>query len=196
MIDWQPALDAIAADDSIHEVLFSGGDPLTVVDPRLAELASAVARIRHVRRLRVHTRLPIMIPSRVNDELLGWLLGTRLRPYVVVHANHPQELDDQVIGAFRRLVEAGIPLLNQTVLLRGVNDQAEVMALLNEQLIDEGVLPYYLHQLDRVQGAAHFEVPVDQGKQIVASLRAKLPGYGVPQYVREITGQSGKTPIC
>jgi EF-P beta-lysylation protein EpmB len=195
MTDWQSALDTIAADESVHEVLFSGGDPLTVVDPRLSELAHSVAGIAHVRRLRVHTRLPIMIPSRVNDDLLGWLLGTRLQPYVVVHANHPQEIDEHVVAAFRRLVDAGIPVLNQTVLLRGVNDRAEVLADLCERLIDVGVLPYYLHQLDRVQGAAHFEVPVDEGRQIVARLRARLPGYGVPQYVCEVTGEPGKTPI-
>ena len=195
IVDWQPALDTIAADDSIGEVLFSGGDPLTVVDWRLSQLATSVAQISHVRRLRIHTRLPIMIPSRVNDELLDWLSGTRLRPYLVVHANHPREIDPSVTAALRRLVDAGIPVLNQSVLLRGVNDRAGVLASLSERLLDAGVIPYYLHQLDRVEGAAHFEVPVDQGKRIVASLRQRLPGYGVPQYVREVTGQPNKVPI-
>ena len=193
---WQPALNAIAADETTHEVLLSGGDPLTVVDRRLSELAEALAQIPHVRRLRVHSRLPIMIPSRVNEELLDWLTGTRLRPYFVIHANHPREIDNQVSASLIRLVQSGISVLNQTVLLRGVNDDARVLAELCTRLIDVGVLPYYLHQLDRVRGAAHFEVPVDEGKQIMASLRERLPGYGVPRYVTEEIGQTSKTPIA
>ncbi|HWL72853.1 MAG TPA: EF-P beta-lysylation protein EpmB, partial [Burkholderiaceae bacterium] len=147
---WQPALDAIAADPSIHEVLLSGGDPLTLVDDQLAELAARIADVSHVRRLRVHTRLPIMIPERVNDALLAWLLGTRLVPMVVIHANHAAELDDSVASALGRLVDAGVPLLNQAVLLRGVNDSVDALSELCERLIDLRVMPYYLHQLDRV----------------------------------------------
>lgn len=193
---WQPALDAIAADPSVHEVILSGGDPLTLVDDHLAELAERIADIEHVRRLRVHTRLPIMIPERVNDELLAWLRGTRLVPMVVVHANHAAELDDSVAAALGRLVDAGVPLLNQAVLLRGVNDWVDALSDLCERLIDLRVMPYYLHQLDRVSGAAHFEVPIVRGLELISGLRARLPGYAVPRYVQEIAGEPNKVALA
>ncbi|MEQ8785753.1 MAG: EF-P beta-lysylation protein EpmB [Pirellulaceae bacterium] len=190
--DWQPALAALAADASIDEVLLSGGDPLTMVDHRLAELAERLAAIPHLRRLRVHTRLPIVIPQRVTEELLAWLTATRLAPVVVVHANHPAELDAAVLAALARLVDAGVPVLNQAVLLRGVNDNAEVLEQLCRRLVDHRVMPYYLHQLDRVRGAAHFEVPIERGLAIIAALRERLPGYAVPRYVQEIAGDASK----
>jgi EF-P beta-lysylation protein EpmB len=193
--NWQSALDAIGEDEQISEVLLSGGDPLTVGDVRLAELAMRIADIPHVRRLRIHTRLPIMIPQRVNDELLGWLTETRLTAIVVVHANHARELDEAVVTALARLVDAGIPVLNQAVLMRGINDSVDALAKLSEHLLDARVMPYYLHQLDRVQGAAHFEVPVNEGKRIVEQLRDRLPGYAVPRYVREVPGELSKLPI-
>ena len=192
---WQPALKAIASDASIHEVLLSGGDPLTIIDSRLSELTQAIAQIGHVRRLRIHTRLPIMIPQRVNDELLNWICGTRLQPIVVVHVNHAQELDASVEAALRRFLDNGITVLNQAVLLRGVNDRVDDLAELCERLVDIGVLPYYLHQLDRVEGATHFEVRTEEGRRIIASLRARLPGYAVPQYVCETPGEKSKTPL-
>ena len=189
---WEPALEQLAADHSIHEVILSGGDPLTLVDSRLARLAEQLAGIPHLRRLRVHSRLPIVIPERVNDELLAWLRGTRLAPVMVVHANHPHEIDREVELALSRLVDAGVPVLNQAVLLKGVNDSADVLAELCERLINLRVMPYYLHQLDRVAGAAHFEVPESEGLQIMAELRRRLPGYGVPRYVRERAGDEHK----
>ncbi len=192
---WQPALDEIASDDSIQEVLLSGGDPLTMTDSRLAVLADAIRTVPHVRRLRVHTRLPIMIPSRVNDALIDWLWTDSRPTIVVVHANHSREIDKEVGRAFRRLLDGGIMLLNQSVLLRGVNDSVDALADLSERLVDVGVVPYYLHQLDRVAGASHFEVPVSEGRQLVASMRARLPGYAVPRYVREIAGQAGKMEL-
>ncbi len=193
---WEPALAEIAADPSLHEILLSGGDPLVLVDDFLARLVDRLAAIPHLRRLRVHTRLPIVIPERVCDELLAWLTGTRLTPIVVVHANHPAELDVAVASALRRLVEAGVTVLNQAVLLRGVNDNVEVLADLCERLVDLGVLPYYLHQLDPVAGAAHFDVPEEEGRDIIAALTARLPGYAVPRYVREIPGRLHKTVIA
>ncbi len=192
---WSEALGRIAADDSIREVILSGGDPLMVRDHLLAELAERIASIPHVRRLRVHSRLPIVIPGRVDEQLLAWLRGTRLTPLMVVHANHPREIDESVAKAFARLIDAGIPVLNQTVLLSGVNDSVEVLAELSERLLDCRVLPYYLHQLDRVAGAAHFEVPVEKGRQIIARLRERLPGFAVPRYVREIAGELSKTVL-
>ena len=189
---WQPALDRIAADPTVDEVILSGGDPLTMVDSQLADLVARIAEIPHVQRLRVHTRLPIIIPERVTGELLAWLTGNRLTPIVVVHANHAHEIDPAVEQALSRLSHAGVPLLNQAVLLRGVNDSVEALENLCRRLVDLRVMPYYLHQLDRVRGASHFEVPVEQGMVLVDKLRARLPGYAVPRYVQEVPGENGK----
>lgn len=190
--DWQPALDRLAEDPGIDEVLLSGGDPLTLVDSQLADLTDRLATIPQLRRLRIHTRLPIVIPQRVTDELLRWLRSTRLVPVVVVHANHPAEIDAAVAESLGRLVDAGVPVLNQSVLLRGVNDDEETLVALSRRLVDLRVFPYYLHQLDRVSGAAHFEVPVVRGRALIASLRERLPGYAVPRYVQEIQGDTSK----
>lgn len=190
---WQPALDRLASDPSIDEVILSGGDPLTVVDGQLAQLAAQLAAIPHLRRLRIHTRLPIVIPQRVTSSLVHWLTDTRLTPVVVIHANHAQELDADVAAALQRLRDAGILLLNQAVLLRGVNDSVAALEALSLRLVDLGVLPYYLHQLDRVQGAAHFEVPEPRGRELIQSLRDRLPGYAVPRYVCERAGEPAKT---
>lgn len=192
---WAPALDAIAADASLDEVILSGGDPLTLSDGFLAELVRRIAAIGHVRRIRVHTRLPIVVPQRITAELIAALRATRLAPIVVVHANHPREIDALVSAAFARLVDAGIPLLNQAVLLRGVNDDADTLVALSQTLVNCRVMPYYLHQLDPVQGAAHFAVPADVGLRLIEELRARLPGYAVPRYVREMPGESSKIPI-
>jgi KamA family protein len=173
-------------------VILSGGDPLMLVDEMLAELAERLAHIEHVRRLRVHTRLPLMIPERVTGELVALLRGTRLTPIVVIHANHARELTGSVVDALARLADAGIPLLNQSVLLAGVNDDVDTLAELCERLVELRVMPYYLHQLDRVAGAAHFEVSEPRGRRIVAELRARLPGYAVPRYVRETPGADHK----
>jgi EF-P beta-lysylation protein EpmB len=192
LADWRPALRHIAADESIREVILSGGDPLVLSDSRLAALAARLAAIPHVRRLRVHTRVPIVIPQRVCGELIDWLAGSRLTPIMVVHANHPAEIDGAVAAALTRLADAGILMLNQAVLLRGVNDNANVLAELCERLIDLRVAPYYLHQLDRVAGAAHFEVPEARGLELMRELRRRLPGYAVPRYVRETPGAPNK----
>jgi EF-P beta-lysylation protein EpmB len=192
---WSESMARIESDESIQEVLLSGGDPLTIVDETLAELANRLAEIPHLARIRIHTRLPIVIPQRVCDRLLAWLCGTRLRGIVVVHANHPAEIDDAVAAVLTRLVQAGVPVLNQSVLLRGVNDDWQTLYRLSQRLIDLGVMPYYLHQLDRVAGAAHFEVPEERGRAIIRELCARLPGYAVPRYVRETPGEPGKTPL-
>jgi EF-P beta-lysylation protein EpmB len=191
--DWQPALDEIAADESVHEVILSGGDPLTLVDSTLLELVDELGQIRQLRRLRVHTRLPIMIPERVTDELIDTLRGSRLTPIAVLHSNHANELDSHVASAIGQLSDAGIVLLNQAVLLAGVNDSVDAQAELCERLVDLRVVPYYLHQLDRVAGAAHFEVPVAEGRRIIRQLRERLPGYAVPRYVIEVPGAGSKT---
>jgi len=192
---WAPAIEHIAADESIHEVILSGGDPLTLVDETLAALAERLAEIAHLKRLRVHTRLPIVLPQRVTSELVDWLTGTRLTPWMVVHANHANEIDGDVAAALGRMIDAGIPVLNQAVLLAGVNDTVEAQAELNERLINLRVQPYYLHQLDRVAGAAHFAVPVERGLEIVTELRRRFPGYAVPLYVEEVAGGASKQMI-
>jgi EF-P beta-lysylation protein EpmB len=194
--NWTPALAAIAADPSLDEVLLSGGDPLTLTDELLSQLADRLAAIPHVRRIRIHTRLPIVIPQRVTESLLAWLRGTRLTPIVVVHANHPRELDHCVEQSLSRLVDAGICVLNQAVLLRGVNDDPDVLELLCRRLVDLRVLPYYLHELDPVQGAGHFRVSRAEGEAWIAQLRSRLPGYAVPRLAREVPGASSKQVIA
>ena len=189
---WLPAVEAVARDESINEIILSGGDPLTVTDERLAGLVERLAAIPHLARLRIHTRLPVMIPSRVTSELIDWLVGTRLTPVVVIHANHSRELDAEVAASVDRLRRAGVMLLNQAVLLRGVNDSVESQCALSLRLVEIGVTPYYLHQLDRVRGAAHFETPIALGRQIVAEMRRRLPGYAVPRYVQEQPGAPHK----
>ncbi len=194
--DWEPALDLIRADDSIEEVLLSGGDPLTLVDQTLGELAQRLAAIPHLNRVRIHTRLPVIIPQRVTSELLAWLRGTRLTPVMIVHANHAQEINEEVGQSLARLVDNGVPVLNQAVLLRGVNDSAKALINLSKRLVDLRVMPYYLHQLDRVAGAAHFEVPIERGLQLMTEIRRELPGYAVPRYVQEIAGEPHKRVLA
>jgi EF-P beta-lysylation protein EpmB len=192
---WDEALAYLRADASISEVLLSGGDPLTLPDAQLSLLAEELATIPHLQRLRIHTRLPVVLPSRVDGALLAWLSSNRLSSVVVIHANHPAELSDEVLSACRRLREAGATVLNQSVLLRGVNDDVEILAKLSQRLFVGGVLPYYLHVLDHVAGAAHFLVDDDQARVLHAELMARLPGYLVPRLVREEPGQAGKTPL-
>jgi len=186
---------ALSADPSLHEVILSGGDPLSLKDDLLADLVDRLAMVPHLRRLRIHTRFPVLIPQRVTSDLLGILRSTRLAPIVVIHVNHPAEIDDMVARAVGAMVDAGVPLLSQSVLLGGVNDHADVLADLCERLVDLRVMPYYLHQLDRVAGAAHFEVPEEKGRALIEQLRERLPGYAVPRYVRETPGHSSKVPL-
>ena len=193
---WDEAVATIAEDESIEEVIFSGGDPLTVVDDQLKALINRLEAIPHVRRLRIHTRLPIMIPNRITEDLTAMLKGSRLEVVVVIHANHANELDDEVAAAVARLKATGATLLNQSVLLAGVNDQSQTLIDLSKRLLAIGVLPYYLHQLDQVIGTSHFEVPVSRGIKIIAAMRASLPGFAVPRYVQEIPGQPNKTVLA
>lgn len=196
LADWRPVIGEIADDPSLHEVILSGGDPLMLVDRVLAQLVDELAAIPHLRRLRLHTRLPIVIPERITGELVNILRDSQLTPIVVVHANHANELAADVAAALARFSDAGIPLLNQAVLLRGVNDSADAQAALCEKLVDHRVLPYYLHQLDRVAGAAHFEVSAESGRRIIAELRQRLPGYAVPRFVAERPTELSKTILA
>lgn len=192
---WQQLLAEVAGDPTIEEVILSGGDPLMVSNRRLAWIIHELAAIPHLARIRVHSRLPVVIPARVDSALPGILAGSRLDPVLVIHANHAREMDDEVARAMARLSDAGVILLNQSVLLRGVNDSTEALADLSTRLVACRVMPYYLHMLDPVAGAAHFDVPETEARQILNSLSARLPGYLVPRLVREVPGQPGKTPL-
>ena len=192
---WQSAVEYIGADTSIEEVILSGGDPLALATPKLAELATALRAIGHLRRLRIHTRLPVVLPERVDEELLGWLRSLPWPVVFVLHANHPSEIDDAVTAACMELRAAGATLLNQSVLLRGVNDNATTLIELSRRLFAAGVLPYYLHQLDHVAGTAHFAVDDARARELHEAMREGTSGYLVPRLVREIAGGSGKTPV-
>jgi EF-P beta-lysylation protein EpmB len=192
---WRQALEHVRQDASVSELILSGGDPLSLTTAKLKELSRGLAGIPHVVRLRIHTRLPVVLPERVDGAFAAWLDGLPLQKVVVLHANHANEFDAGVDAACARLREAGATLLNQSVLLRGVNDDADALAALSERLFAAGVLPYYLHQLDRVQGAAHFEVDDARALALLERLRARLPGYLVPRLVREVGGEPSKRPL-
>jgi EF-P beta-lysylation protein EpmB len=193
--DWQPALQMIADDSTISEVIFSGGDPLMLSDSRLRVLCQAIDSIPHIERIRFHTRLPIVLPSRVTTELISLLTELRSQPIFVVHANHANEIVGECARVLRSLVRHGFPVLNQTVLLSGINDSADSLESLCRRLINLGVMPYYLHQLDRVSGITHFEVDRSRGIDLIRQLAIRLPGYAVPRYVEETPREPSKTPI-
>lgn len=192
---WREAMDCLAKDKSIREVILSGGDPLVLSTQKLTDLTDALRGVPHVTRLRIHSRLPVVLPERVDAAFCAWLSALPLQRVVVLHANHPHELDASVGGACARLREAGATLLNQSVLLRGINDDADALTELSERLFACGVLPYYLHQLDRVRGTAHFEVPDARARGLTEQLRGRLPGYLVPRLVREVPGDAAKRPV-
>lgn len=191
----QRALQHIRTDTSLNEIILSGGDPLNLSDIRLAALVDELQDIPHLKRLRIHTRLPIVLPQRIDDPFIDWLAGCRLRTVIVIHANHPQELDDDVGRALGRLGDTGALLLNQSVLLRGINDDADTLTQLSEQLFDLGTLPYYLHLLDAVTGAGHFAIERDRAIALHRDLAARLPGYLLPRLVTEQPGAASKLPV-
>ena len=192
---WQAALDYIRGDDSISEVIYSGGDPLAVGDSLLVRLTEQLAAIPHLKRLRVHTRLPVVIPARIDTACVAWLAGTRLHASVVLHVNHANELDTHVAAAAGALRAAGVTVLNQSVLLAGVNDRVECLTALSETLFSAGILPYYLHLLDRVQGAAHFAIERARAVELHRAMLARLPGYLVPRLVEEVPGLPCKKSV-
>lgn len=192
---WEKALDYIAADNSIKEVILSGGDPLITSDQRLANLIEKLAAIPHLTTLRIHSRMPVVLPERITAEFIHHFTATRLKPVLVIHCNHAQEIDYSVTQAMRALRTAGVTLLNQSVLLKGVNDSAAALMNLSEKLFTIGVLPYYLHMLDKVTGAAHFEVPIETAKQLLQEITAQLPGYLVPKLVWEKAGAKSKLAV-
>lgn len=192
---FEEELEKIGADPSVSEVILSGGDPLSLSDRKLGELLGRLNAMPHVERVRFHTRFIVGIPERVDAELLEALRRFEKTKVFVFHINHPRELDGDVLSAIDRLKEGKPVLFSQSVLLRGVNDSVDVLKCLFLKLIDCGVVPYYLHQLDRVRGAAHFEVPLEEGEQLIEEIRKVLPGYAIPSYVQEIAKMPYKMVI-
>jgi EF-P beta-lysylation protein EpmB len=190
-----PALDAIRADPSLDEIILSGGDPLTLSDRRLAALFAGLQGIPHLRRVRLHTRLPIVLPERIDRRFLSAWSALRLQKVVVVHANHAREIDRSVRTAIADLRATDSTVLNQAVLLRGINDSVADLVELSEVLFEAGTLPYYLHVLDPVAGAAHFDLPEETARHLIAEVTSRLPGYLVPRLVREEAGAPAKTML-
>jgi EF-P beta-lysylation protein EpmB len=192
---WQSTLRTLRSEPSITEIILSGGDPLMLPDETLETMIRDLERIQHLSRLRIHSRLPIVLPERCTDRLLTILNGSRLRTLLVVHCNHAQELGNAAAEALELLRRSGLALLNQSVLLKDVNDTAASLCDLSEALFDAGVLPYYIHLLDRVMGAAHFEVTPDRARDLQNEIRERLPGYLVPRFVFEQPGMKSKLPL-
>lgn len=192
---WQSALDYIAERREISEVILSGGDPLLLSDHKLAELVHRLETIPHIKRLRIHSRLPVVLPDRISDEMCQRLARSRLDCCLVIHANHANEIQAAEINCLHKLRSSNISLLNQSVLLAGINDNIDSLADLSEKLFSAGVLPYYLHYLDPVSGAAHFNVNKAKAIELIKALQLRLPGYLVPRLVEEIAGEESKLPV-
>ncbi|MBS0655551.1 MAG: KamA family radical SAM protein [Verrucomicrobia bacterium] len=188
-------LELIASDRSLQEIILSGGDPLSLPDRVLQDLILNLSTIPHLKRIRFHSRFPMGIPERIDDTFLDVLKSTTKQIWFCIHANHPNEFDEDIWQALKKIQLLGIPVLNQSVLLKGVNDDTATLKRFSEILVDHGVIPYYLHQLDRVEGASHFEVEEEKGKELIQQLAGQLPGFGVPKYVREIPGEPSKTSL-
>lgn len=192
---FEKELQAIADDTSIKEIILSGGDPLSLSNRELSQLIDQLSSIPHLKILRFHSRFPIGIPERIDQEFIDILARCPLQIYFVIHINHAKELDAEVAHALKQIKNIGIPLLSQSVLLKGVNDDLEILKALTQTLIENGIIPYYLHQLDQIQSGAHFEVDEKKGIELVEQLRKELPGYAVPRYVKEVPHMQNKTPI-
>lgn len=185
--NWQNALDYIAKNNAIDEVILSGGDPLVLKDNLIAEFIAQLEKMSHVQRLRIHTRLPIVIPQRVTDEWIAWMKATRFQTVVVLHCNHANEIDDAVFHAIKKL-RAVTTVLNQSVLLKNVNDNSDALINLSKRLFEAGALPYYLHLLDKVDGAAHFDMSDEKAEQLMREIKKSLPGFLVPKLAKEVPG--------
>ena len=193
--NWQEAIDYIQSHSDIHEVILSGGDPLSLTESRLKNLTDKLLNIPHIKTLRLHTRQPIVLPERINNELLNWLDSLPWKIVIVLHCNHANEIDSSVAAALKKLQQHQVTLLNQSVLLAGVNDNTETLINLSQKLFSHHVLPYYLHMLDKVQGAKHFYVKNEKAQQILNEVRQLLPGYLVPKLVKEQAGEKSKITL-
>jgi EF-P beta-lysylation protein EpmB len=192
---WAAVIDYLQNHPEVNELILSGGDPLLLDTPQLQRLTDRLRALPQLKRLRIHSRLPLVLPERIDSDLLAWLAALPWQLVLVTHANHPDELGIAQAEALRQLKQTGVTLLNQSVLLRGINDNSDTLRQLSESLFAHGVLPYYLHQLDKVSGAAHFEVSDEQARMLHQALQETLPGYLVPRLVRELVGETGKQPL-
>jgi len=192
---WQPAIEAIRETPGVREVILSGGDPLSLGNRQLMRLIECIEALPKIETLRIHTRYPIVLPARIDDGLIEILEATRLKTVVVVHSNHPAEIDDSVAAAARSLKHGVDYILNQSVLLRDINDSVETLIQLSQRLLGLGIVPYYLHLLDRVSGTAHFDVDEEKAAALIAAMRRQAPGYLIPTLVRDQVGELSKTPI-
>lgn len=192
---WIATLQLIDANNSIHEVILSGGDPLILTNYKLAQIINDIEKIKHVKRIRIHTRIPIVLPERIDSSLLKLISSSRLQIIMVIHSNHANEIDQEVANSLKLLQITECQLLNQSVLLKDVNNNIQSLYNLSERLSEVNVIPYYLHLLDRVRGASHFNVSEQQGIELINQLRTLLPGYLVPRLVRELQGEDSKTII-
>ena len=190
---WLDIIHDIGKDTTINELILSGGDPLLASDKLIKNLIFKIESYPHIKTLRIHSRMPVVLPQRVTNELVHLLAETRLKTVVVLHTNHPNELSEDVFKACQLLKESGCHILNQSVLLKGVNDDVETLSALSQKLFECGVLPYYLHILDKVAGVHHFDVDVSQAKEMFGQLQERLPGYLVPKLAVEIPGKGSKT---
>lgn len=195
IIQYEKELEYLRNNSSLREVILSGGDPLSLSDNSLKSLLKAINCIPHIDRIRFHTRFPIGIPERIDNSFLETLQSSKKQIIFILHINHHQELDDAIFEAIKKIQSLGIPTLNQSVLLKGVNDNVETLSQLYWKLTSKGVIPYYLHQLDRVEGSSHFEVEKAKGVMLIQQLQNTLPGYAIPRYVEEIPGSLSKTII-
>ncbi|TDP00507.1 EF-P beta-lysylation protein EpmB [Marinomonas balearica] len=191
--EWQNVLDYVANDPNINEVILSGGDPLMLKDKILSERVKSLESIKHVKRLRIHTRLPVVIPSRIDDEFISWVTRSRLSIVLVTHINHANEIDHDVALAMQKLKNVGVTLLNQGVILKGVNDSVDAQVNLSDRLFEVGLLPYYMFTFDPVEGAAHFDIAIEEAQLLMGEVAKKLPGYLVPRLAKEIPGRASKT---
>lgn len=192
---WSQSLDYVRQHPELNEIILSGGDPLMAKDEELHWLINQIADIQHIKRLRIHSRLPVVIPDRITPSLAELLATTRLQVIMVTHINHANEINQELRDALSTLRRSGVTLLNQGVMLKGINDSVDAQVALSEALFDAGVLPYYIHVLDKVQGAAHFFISDQQAKQIMAGVIERVSGYLVPKLTREIGGRTSKTPL-
>lgn len=192
---FEDEISYIHQDPTLSEIVLSGGDPLSLSDASLSSLFKSLDVIPHLKRIRFHTRFPIGIPERIDDSFLDILASSTKQIFFIVHVNHPKEIDSDVAKALKKIQMLGIPVMNQSVLLKGVNDDEKTLLSLSETLVNQGVIPYYLHALDPVQGAGHFALPEDRGSQLIRFVKENLSGFGVPRLVREEPGLPSKTFI-
>ena len=194
--EWDSVVAYIQNHPEVNEVILSGGDPLMLKDSQLRQHVSALEQLPQLKRLRIHSRLPVVIPSRIDRELLDWVRQTRLDVVFVYHANHANEIDDDIATGVANLKQAGATVLNQGVILKGVNDSVEAQVELSEALFSAGILPYYMFTLDPIEGGAHFDIPISEAQQLMGKVAEKLPGYLVPRLAKEIPGRPAKTLLA